>query len=321
MTSTRHETATTKIHFIIKCLTKVKSKPYTYNNLQRNLLKQIKRKVNTTNRKSSLDEDGFYELPERELRTRPRKNLEDIYSVIEKTVEDLTKRQGELETKLNSMEKSNEFLEEENEQMESELSDKKNYTNKLEALIFLILDRLRNEANGSNLTTTSLTTTSLNKKLVCDEVSSLNSLAYSLEADTKVSLIHSLYKQFSSSPNIIPYGSLHKLVKQKEDLDTLDTIYMSPINADVCETNVSSPTSLLSSHECSFAKSFNSSFTPLLSIKRKRTDETKDELESVSYDIKNKDSLFEEMTKLTPCLISSPTLSPREKSIHSKNIY
>jgi hypothetical protein len=289
-------------------------------------LKQIKRKVNSANRKSSLDEDGFYEMPERELRTRPRKNLEDIYSSIENTFEELNKRQEDLESKLDSMGKRNEVLEQENDQMDSELCEKRNYLNKLEALIFLIMDRYASEYDGS--------LTSLSKKILPEEMSSLNSLVSSLEPDKKVSLVQTLFNQLNTCPNIIDYGKLKKLVKQKHDenqnleikesLDLKETIYSSPKHMDLCETNVSSPTSLLSTHECIFATpstNLNSYITPLLSIKRKRTDESKDELETVSFETKNKDSLFEEMTRLTPCLISSPTLSPREKNLQSKIIF
>ena len=266
----------------------------------------IKRKVNTCNRKSSEDDD-FYDYSERESRTRPKKNIEEIYSSLSATLEDLNRRQEHLENKINTMDQGNETLSRENNHMTCELKERSSYIDNLEALILMIVEQAALKESKKHYD---------NKTFFSNEAVSLSLLAASVDHQSKAQYVKSLYKEISE------YNSEIKTLKiQQSNFDEMETAdpqdfseknYSEKKN-DFNETNVSSPTSLVSS-DCSIyfpkIKERCTYKQPFLSNKRKRTE---DEMESNSYNCKLQDSYFEEMTRLSPCLISSPTLSPQNK--------
>ena len=306
------------------------------------MLKLIKRKVNINNRRSSMEEEVFSNQPERESRVKPKKNLEDIYSTVAITLEDLNRRQTELEGKIESMEQKNDALAEVNEQVTEDLAEKKNYTNNLETLVLVILD----QAARSKQEDGSSTSLNLTRNFLFNQDGSLSTLASSMGEEQKASIVKSLINLMIEEK--CPQKNIQIFLQDKNNFSTecenenLNTKGLNDVREannsysmprrdkfqELCETNVSSPTSLLSSNECIFNVNSMSSMRtykhPLLSSKRKRTDESKDglDLEAGSFDlsIKNKDSLFEEMTRLTPCLISSPTLSPKNKKSFQHSI-
>lgn len=270
-------------------------------------MKLIKRKVNSCNRKSS-EEDDFYDYSERESRIRPKMNIEDIYMSVTKTLEDLSRRQQELEVKIDSLDSSNEDISQENSQISTELDDKRAYVNKLETLILFIIQK--NSLSNKLFET---------KNFFPNEAVSLSLLAASYDQESKAQYVKSLCDNMDSEKN------LKSLENEKINLDEVETAdcqeHSEKIDWDkkneMTETNVSSPTSLISSIDYSNKlKNYYSYKNPLTSNKRKRTE---DEIESHSYGCKIQDSLFEEMTRLTPCLISSPTLSPQNKNHNISN--
>jgi hypothetical protein len=88
----------------------------------------IKRKINknysfNNNTEDTDLSDIFKE--EKDLRTLSRKNLEDIYGNLLKNIDDLTKRQSELENKIDFLNKKNEDYVCKNKSISEELVLKK----------------------------------------------------------------------------------------------------------------------------------------------------------------------------------------------------
>jgi hypothetical protein len=102
-------------------------------------LKLIKRKVNNSLRRSSIESD-ISEVPECKISNK--KSLEDVYQNLVKNLEEVSHRQSELEIKINSMENKNKKFIEENDLLTQEVAEKKSYTKNLEMLIILILEYL-----------------------------------------------------------------------------------------------------------------------------------------------------------------------------------
>jgi hypothetical protein len=87
----------------------------------------IKRKVNSHVLSSTVDDTDLSDIfkDEKELRHLSKKGLEEIYSNMLKTIDDLTKRQSELEGKVESLTKKNEDQVHKNKVISEDLSNKK----------------------------------------------------------------------------------------------------------------------------------------------------------------------------------------------------
>lgn len=296
-----------------------------FNKGQKNLLKLIKRKVNIHTRRSSLEEDPYGDLPEREARAKPKKGIEDIYASVLRTLEDLARKQTELEAKVDLIEENNSNLVEENNQITEEIDEKKNYTRNLETLILLILEYAakakKEECDGQITPKTFLPDERkrIVNKFIIKDGTSLESLAG--EEEDKASLLRTLIEEMSENPytkNLTKNVQLKDFIdKSSRDANCLSFVPGNEMFLELCDTklssSVSSPTSFNS--ECIFAHSLRPCKLNFLSTKRKRTDDSKEgdyESGMVNFTSKNKDSLFEEITRLTPCLISSPPGSPRK---------
>jgi hypothetical protein len=88
----------------------------------------IKRKVNNNHAfNSTVDDTDLSDIfkDEKELRHLSKKGLEEIYSNLLKNIDDLTKRQSELEGKVESLTKKNEDHVTKNKVMSEDLANKK----------------------------------------------------------------------------------------------------------------------------------------------------------------------------------------------------
>ena len=320
----------------------------------------IKRKVNNSHRRESIESD-FSEV--QESKVSPKKNLEDIYLGVVQSLDELNQRQREIEIKVDSLEKKNDNISHENEIMSQEVTEKKTYTNNLEMLIILILEYLMREKedtsanyllldkkneNGkncenfeNNLSNDTLTLTS--KILEKDPNISLVSLSESLDYEEKTNLLKSFFGEINDDvlKNILEKSITknnleetllsRKLVMKRSLSESGCSIYAENTlstqrHLEFCETNMSSPTSLMSNTDCIFKGSVKISKFPILTCKRKRTEDSigMNEFDSgaINLNLKEKDSMFDEMTRLTPCLISSPIMSPsphKRQESHYRN--
>jgi hypothetical protein len=88
----------------------------------------IKRKVNNNHTfNSTVDDTDLSDIfkDEKELRHLSKKGLEEIYGNLLKNIDDLTKRQSELEGKVESLTKKNEDYVHKNKVISEDLSNKK----------------------------------------------------------------------------------------------------------------------------------------------------------------------------------------------------
>ncbi len=217
---------------------------------------------------------------------------------------------------------------------------------------YLLLDKKnkneKNSQNGkncenfeNNLNNETLTLTS--KILEKDPNISLVSLSESLDYEEKTNLLKSFFGEINDEVlrNILEKSITNnnleetllsrKLVMKRSLSESGCSIYAENTlstqrQLELCETNMSSPTSLMSNTDCIFKGSVKISKFPILNCKRKRTEDSigMNEYDSgaINLNLKEKDSMFDEMTRLTPCLISSPMMSPsplKRQESHSRN--
>lgn len=345
-------------------------------------MKLIKRKVNNSLRRSSIESE-FSEV--QECKISSKKSLEDVYLNVVKSLEEVSQRQSELEIKIISVENKNKKFIEENDLLTRESSEKKSHTKNLEMLIILILEYLmtkkettisnylfeyKNQKNidecgkpNNNLSScvnserinfdskfpalnNSLCSLS-SKFLLKNPNITLTSLAESINDDEKNNLLKNLICEIKDDVfiNLLDKNFIKKDInkneinvslksKSKKTFSERATSASSNINTTPntiknydCETNMSTPTSLLSPNDI-LKGNMNLKINKfsILNTKRKRTDEFEVyELNSsgaINLNLKDKDSMFEEITRLTPCMITSPVMSPRNRidSITRKNL-
>jgi hypothetical protein len=349
-------------------------------------LKLIKRKVNNSNRRSSIESD-FSEI--QESKVSPKKSLEDVYLNVVKSLDEVSQRQRELENKINAVENKNKNFIEENDLLSLEVAEKKTYTKNLEVLIILILEylmkknetatgnylfelkneNLKNTKNfeevgkpqnnnenlslnsdqiiqNSNVKTLNSLCSLSSKILSKDPNATLTSLSESINEEEKNNLLKNLIGDINDDvfKNILEKNFIKKELNindsnfplkphSKKCLTEGATSASSNINTTPttikhfeCDTSMSTPTSLLSPNDI-FKANLNLKLNkfPILSAKRKRTDESgvyEFDSGAINLNLKEKDSMFEEMTRLTPCMMSSPILSPRKRvdSLSRKNL-
>jgi hypothetical protein len=86
----------------------------------------IKRKINN-HHYSSTDDTELSEIfrDEKDFRNLSKKNLEEVYKNLLKNIDELTKRQGELEGKIENLSKKNEEYIAKNKIISEELANKR----------------------------------------------------------------------------------------------------------------------------------------------------------------------------------------------------
>lgn len=320
----------------------------------------IKRKVNN-NRKNSLEDSDFSDyqsewrggnnISSSSHNPHSKKNIEEIYTDLVKNLEEVGKKQKELELKASLIEKKNDSFVNENLRLTHEMKEKRAYTKNLEIVIYFIFE-LMMKKRGVRETDTASTRLNAEDDKLYEDLSSLiiknpdfdlthiNSM---IEDDEKANLMRNLMENINENVlKTVIENSLQKYGLTMDDINltiskkgmsqsSLSQFIQELNNCHNCEkklkklpsydfeTNLSSPTSLISTTDLLRSLSAKSkSSTPtnftstLLNIKRKRTDESIGEFGSGNLNLnqKEKETFFDEITGLTPQLISSPNMSP-----------
>ncbi len=309
--------------------------------------------MNKLNQKESLEDSEFSEICELKTKATPKKSLEDIYYAVLKSLDEVSKKQTELEVKIEIIDSKNDNFIEENEAITHEIEEKKNYTKNLEVLIILILEYAMKIQKEDMISATGdyfkeIQPIKNEKNSNSNSISNSNSLLSfnaSIGEEEKAGLLKSLMDHMGEDmvrkildktliKNNLKFEDINlKMLRKASATPSESNINSNFTSAtktnqtiqktfELCETNVSTPTSLLSNTDCIFRSNIIISKSSLLGTKRKRTEDSKDgnnEYESNSFNNKEKDSMFEEITRLTPCMITSPDMSPSKRKKNEFN--
>lgn len=347
MTSTRPGTAIMRTLFTTNYLLKAKSN-YLFNCYNRNLLKLIKRKINTLHG-SPLNDDGYVqEQSNQDKRNQNKKSLEDIYSNVLKHLDEVGTKQSELESKVDLLCKKNDDFVKDNKYMTEEVVERKSYAKNLELLIFILLDFVvshREVNNNENINDIKQSENSDNVSnpagSLCTEVvkhpkSSLTALAKFITDEEKAGFLSGLFHNSNNSVirtlldktlekyNLKLEDLIISLGRKKEDINNINNVNninnINIQNANKTQSIELARINLLESASTNLSSPTSLTSTQpkdedkqhsLLCTKRRRADaifKPNDSLMPMSN--RHKENMFEEINSLTPCLISYPNMSP-----------
>lgn len=258
-----------------------------------------------------------------------------------KRLEEVSRRQKELEIQAISIERQNDKIVEENQKLSEEMVEKKSYTKNLEIVIYFIFELMmkkkgesrekknstaekekekvsESELEYSNLTSLimkypEIDLTALNSNFEDNEKTTiLKKLMESINENILQSVIADSLKKYNLkmedinltiAKNGMPQSTLTQFIQEL----SRKCSNCSEKKGDSNDTNHSTQPSLQSTQDQHHRKIHS-----LIQMKRKRTDESYNEWGSGNLNLnqKEKDTIFDEITGLTPHLIASPGMSP-----------
>lgn len=165
----------------------------------------IKRKIN----REFLDDSDLSSILERGDKNISRKNLENIYETMMKNLQEVSKKQTELEKRIDILNKNNEEFSIQNKNLSEEYEERKKYTGNLENIIYFIIN---NAQNGVKIQTDALSSSNNMSENQDDVIfhepkSSENDLNMENSDNESMDMFHEvnvLSPCLISSPNIKP---------------------------------------------------------------------------------------------------------------------
>jgi hypothetical protein len=165
---------------------------------QKNLLKLIKRKINNN---SNQEEDNISIVKnDNNIHSKRGKTLENTYNSVLKNLEEVSKKQSELEIKIESISKENESFIKDNNCLQEEVEEKKSYTKNLESMLFFILEFL--VANNSKQLLQINQISSIqqqDKENKLKKVTNLNQFATQLTEEEKTNILNNIISNMGDS--------------------------------------------------------------------------------------------------------------------------
>lgn len=113
----------------------------------------IKRKINNNQNNQCQDDLDYIDLNlEKDFKNLSKKNLEDIYTKVLKSLDEIKNKQNEIESNIEITKEKNQMALNEYSTLKNEFTEKKNTTKNLEILIILILELTASSERNSGFT-------------------------------------------------------------------------------------------------------------------------------------------------------------------------